>query len=341
MFEGNRSTNRAQDFMLLVSRLGQFLSCVHVHSFSELKRRNEDLCLTTCSVKTEICRKRNSNIQKIPLSLRRADPGAKTADEPWFTQYMIRIYYSKKHTHLFNIWHLFTLEFSSISLLCIQRCDLHSPTKLKSFLGRVSVESSLDDVRLKSVKVTKTRTSTFHQLSADSEQTGKTEHGAVWGNKQTNNNNNSNKSINQRQQTNLPENDSDWMIELEAKDELVNIGATNQEIKPKHPNKMTIKIKQEIIDVKAEKGGRTTTKKHEIKTRVWKTSLHRKARSDNRKLLSSQETQPIRALCVIITPENQKPMRSNRGRGFKSERVRPGLGSDAATSPARGWKWLN
>lgn len=51
------------------------------------------------------------------------------------------------------------------------------------------------------------------------------------------------------------------------------------------------KIKQEIIDVKAEKGGRTTTKKREIKTRVWKTSLHRKARSDNRKLLSSQETQ--------------------------------------------------
>lgn len=48
---------------------------------------------------------------------------------------------------------------------------------------------------------------------------------------------------------------------------------------------MTIKIKQEIIDVKAEKGGRTTTKK-----RVWKTSLHRKARSDNRKLLLSQET---------------------------------------------------
>lgn len=31
---------------------------------------------------------------------------------------------------------------------------------------------------------------------------------------------------------------------------------------------MTIKIKQEIIDVKAEKGGRTTTKKREIKTRV-------------------------------------------------------------------------
>lgn len=28
------------------------------------------------------------------------------------------------------------------------------------------------------------------------------------------------------------------------------------------------KIKQEIIDVKAEKGGRTTTKKREIKTRV-------------------------------------------------------------------------
>lgn len=54
---------------------------------------------------------------------------------------------------------------------------------------------------------------------------------------------------------------------------------------------MTIKIKQEIIDVKAEKGGRTTAKKREIKTRVWETSLHRKARGDNRKLLSSQETQ--------------------------------------------------
>lgn len=165
MFEANRSTNRVQDFILLVSQLGQFLSCVHVHSFSELKRRNEDLCTTTRSVKTEICRKQNSNIQKIHLRLRLADPGAKTADEPWFTQYMIGVYYFKKHTHLFNIWHLFTLEFSSISLLCIQRCDLHSPTK--SFLGRVSVESSLDDVRLKSVKVTKTQGE--RQLSINSQ----------------------------------------------------------------------------------------------------------------------------------------------------------------------------
>lgn len=163
MFEANRSTNRVQDFILLVSQLGQFLSCVH--SFSELKRRNEDLCTTTRSVKTEICRKQNSNIQKINLSLRLGDPGAKTADEPWFTQYMIGIYYFKKHTHLFNIWHLFTREFSSISLLCIQRCDLHSPTK--SFLGRVSVESSLDDVRLKSVKVTKTQGE--RQLSINSQ----------------------------------------------------------------------------------------------------------------------------------------------------------------------------
>lgn len=165
MFEANRSTNRVQDFLLLVSQLGQFLSCVHVHSFSELKRRNEDLCTTTRSVKTEICRKQNSNIQKIHLCLRLADPGAKTADEPWFTQYMIGIYYFKKHTHLFNIWHFFTLEFSSISLLCIQRCDLHSPTK--SFLGRVSVESSLNDVRLKSVKVTKTQGE--RQLSINSQ----------------------------------------------------------------------------------------------------------------------------------------------------------------------------
>lgn len=46
--------------------------------------------------------------------------------------------------------------------------------------------------------------------------------------KQTNNNNNNNKSINQRQQTNLPGNDSDWMIELEAKDKLVDNGATNR-----------------------------------------------------------------------------------------------------------------
>lgn len=89
-------------------------------------KENEDLCTTTRSVKREICRKQNSNIQKIHLSLRHADPGAKTADEPWFKQYMIWIYYFKKHTHLFNIWHLFTLEFSSISLLCIPRCDLHS-----------------------------------------------------------------------------------------------------------------------------------------------------------------------------------------------------------------------
>lgn len=103
MFEANRSTNRVQDFILLVSQLGQFLSCVHIHSFSELKRRNEDLCTTTCSVKAEICRKQTSNIQKIHLSLKHADPGAKTADEPWFTQYMIGIYYFKKHTHLFNI----------------------------------------------------------------------------------------------------------------------------------------------------------------------------------------------------------------------------------------------
>lgn len=146
MFEANRSTNRMQDFILLVSQLGQFLSCVHVHSFSELKRRNEDLCTTTRSVKTEICRKQNSN------SLRLADPGAKTADEPWFTQYMIGIYYFKKHTHLFNI-------------ITIQRCDLHSPTK--SFLGRVSVEPSLDDVRLKSVKVTKTQGE--RQLSINSQ----------------------------------------------------------------------------------------------------------------------------------------------------------------------------